>query len=74
MNRGLYIFQFILEIIWIICTMLVVPACFYLAGAATVVGVAVLWSIAAILNVIALIIHSVYAIQLLNTLTNKEDK
>ena len=74
MNRGLYIFQFILEIFWIICTMTVIPACFCLAGAATVVGVAVLWAIAAILNVIALIIHSVYAIQLLNTLTNKEDK
>jgi hypothetical protein len=74
MSRGLYIFQFILEIVWIICTMTVIPACFFLAGAATVVGVAVLWSVAAVLNIIALIIHSVYAIQLLNKLTNKEDK
>jgi hypothetical protein len=54
--------------------MTVIPACFFLAGAATVVGVAVLWSVAAVLNIIALIIHSVYAIQLLNKLTNKEDK
>lgn len=74
MNKGFYIFQFILEIVWIICTMLVIPACFYLVSAATVVGIAVLYSIAAILNVIALIIHSAYAIQLLDIITNKEDK
>lgn len=74
MNKGFYIFQFILEIVWIICTMTVIPACFCLAGAATVVGVAVLWSVAAVLNLIALILHSIYAIQLLNMLTNKEGK